>query len=156
MSKLTYLLCALLLSNAAYAEQSAQSVNGQLHLKKKNQSVACTTLDIQERSAAYMGNYPCKNDEVYDFKLEQAAKHSVIILGADNPRGAKDCPLDDWLFYLEVTSDTPLDTEWTSIADLKLKKTGEDVLPGLKMQKNDYDHGNIAGKLSCVNTLPPR
>jgi len=152
MSKLTFLLCALLISNLAYAEQS--HANGQVQLKKKNEVKSCATLDIEERDAAYMGNYPCKNDEVYDFKLEQAVKGSVIVLGADNPKGAKDCPLDDWLFHLEVTSDALLDTDWISIESLKVKRTGDDVLPGLKMQKNQYHHGNIAGKLSCVDTQP--
>lgn len=153
MSKLTCLLCALLISNLAYAEQS-QSTNGQVQLKKKNHSNSCATLDIQERDAAYMGNYACKNDEVYDFKLVQAVKDSVIVLGADNPKGAKDCPLDDWLFHLKVTSDAPLDTDWISIDSLRGKITGDEVLPGLKMQKNEYHHGNIAGKLSCVDTQP--
>ena len=153
MNKWSYLFFALVLSNLAYAEQS-QNTNGQVLLKKKNDSQACATLDIKAQKAAYMGDYPCSNDEVYDFKLEQATKDSVIVLGADDPKGADDCPLGDWRFHLKVTSDTPLNTDWISIESLRNKNSGDNVLPGLMMQKNEYHRGSIAGKLSCVDTLP--
>ena len=128
---------------------------GKLHLYKNATDSACTSLNIEyRRNAAYRGSYNCGNDQVYFFKVSNASKGNTIKLGSDRPVKESDysyCPENDWRFILEVTDDA-VSTSKIPLSELRNIENGELIVSGLKMQKNAYRSGNIAGKLTCVDT----
>ncbi|WP_313644525.1 hypothetical protein [Pseudomonas sp.] len=113
----------------------------------------CTKTVSWNHTGSYnLADMDCKNDEAYFYMFENVPSAMKIMLSSE-----KDCDKKkkDWEFEM-ITYKHPLTMDnWKRISDLKGMVAGQIIVPGLKLTREDYDHGNIDGKLSCFTIDRP-
>jgi len=99
-----------------------------------------------------MKDTACKNDEAYYYRFENVPSATLITLDAeDECRFPED--VGDWQFTLRSYM-SPTDVPWQKISDLRHKRKGDIVAPGVLYDSGEYNKGSIDGKLSCVKIRP--
>jgi len=136
------------LVNPASAESPAESAGGVIYLNKKGYQ--CGLYNLPTYGAMYLGDHPCKNDEVESFELNLVDPGVIIRLGSDSPKNNQ-CEAGNWTFTLLVYTRLHTPTGDIPLTALQNVPNGQDVRDGVRMLQNDYKKGNIKGKLSCVN-----
>lgn len=98
-----------------------------------------------------MADTNCKNDTITFFKINNLPSTSGIKFNSEADCGAQ----EDWVFIVNTVKQ-PTTTGWLSIPELDGHRRGDIVAPGVELAKHYYDHGNIKGKLSCVQLGVPK
>lgn len=144
-------LCALgLLSvvgamGGGYKEVKAEEPQGYIIFSQQPEGAGRTCSVPIRTGTTLMSDTDCKNDVVSYFQLNNVPSAVVFSLNSESTCSSS----GDWYFTMR-TIVHPITTIWLSIPSLKTRPNGEIIVKGLRMENNHYDHGNIEGKLSCV------
>jgi len=127
--------------------ETPQEVTGSIVFSQQPDGAGKTCVIPVKTGKTNMSDTDCKNDTVSYFQLNNVPSAVVFTLNSE-----KDCAVSDWYFTMR-TIVHPTTTIWLSIPSLKIRQDNEIIVKGLRMERNFYDHGNIEGKLSCVDVV---
>ncbi|MEJ5906401.1 hypothetical protein V7V80_17080 [Pseudomonas kermanshahensis] len=132
----------------AYAETTPQSSNtvkiSFANDKDQNPGKSCTKeFSWSTKKQIHLKDMACGNDQVYYFKVENFPSAALLWL-ADDP----DCGSGGNFFFIVKGTKHPLGTEWMKIEKLDESDVGDQVKPGLRLERKVV-RGKIDGKLSC-------
>ncbi|WP_176507649.1 MULTISPECIES: hypothetical protein [Pseudomonas] len=97
-----------------------------------------------------MTDVGCGDNVATFFKFNNVPSTTVVRLSSE-----KDCSAGDWRFQLQAIKN-PSSTSWVNIKTLRGAEVNKVVVPGMLLLADEYDHGNIEGKLSCVSVTPAK
>lgn len=126
----------------------AQKMDGPQQPGGRQCSVAVDAIGSRPKQTK-MSDAGCGNDVATFFKLEDVPSSTIVGLSSE-----KKCWGGDWWFSVRAAKH-PTSSIWIDIRDLRNKKQGDIVAPGVVVWQSDYSNGNIEGKLSCAVLYMP-